>query len=127
MTGKGRVRDQALFLRPNGDKNEAWSAPFIKLSEVQAVLDKLAAYEDAEEQGLLVILPCKVGDMVYYRRGRDIIGDTADRIIIDGIDNQVLVGAHRAFMFCDFGRNVFLTREEAKAALKGLKGEAEDV
>ncbi|MBP5460754.1 MAG: hypothetical protein J6Y20_01320 [Lachnospiraceae bacterium] len=82
-------------------------------------VDKLAAYEDAEEQGRLVILPCKVGDMVYYRRGRDIIGDTVERIIIDGIDNQVLVGAHRAFMFCDFGRNAFLTREEAKAALTG--------
>ena len=82
-------------------------------------IDKLAAYEDAEEHGRLVILPCKVGDMVYYRRGRDIIGDTVDRIIIDGIDNQVLVGAHKAYMFCDFGRNVFLTHEEAKAALKG--------
>ena len=29
-------------------------------------IDKLAAYEDAEEQGRLVILPCKVGDTVYY-------------------------------------------------------------
>lgn len=27
--------------------------------------DKLAAYEDAEEQGRLVILPCKVGDVVW--------------------------------------------------------------
>ena len=84
--------------------------------------DKLAAYEDAEEQGRLVILPCKVGDMVYYRRGRDIIGDTVDRIIIDGIDNQVLVGAHKVFTFWDFGRNVFLTREEA-----ALKGGQDDV
>lgn len=84
-------------------------------------IDKLATYEDAEEQGRLVVLPCKMGDMVYYRRGRDIIGDTVERIIIDGIDNQVLVGAHKAYMFCDFGRNVFLTREEAEAALKGGK------
>lgn len=28
--------------------------------------DKLAAYEDAEEQGLLVRLPCKVGDTVWF-------------------------------------------------------------
>lgn len=28
-------------------------------------LDKLATYEDAEEQGLLLKLPCKVGDTVY--------------------------------------------------------------
>lgn len=29
------------------------------------VFEKLADYEDAEEQGLLVRLPCKVGDIVY--------------------------------------------------------------
>lgn len=29
------------------------------------VLTKLADYEDAEEQGLLLRLPCKVGDKVY--------------------------------------------------------------
>lgn len=90
----------------------------------QTVIDRLAAYEDAEKQGLLLRLPCKVGDMVYYRRGRDIIGDTVDRIIIDGIDNQVLVGAHKAYMFCDFGRNIYLTREEAEAALKGGQEDA---
>ena len=77
----------------------------------------------AEEQGRLVILPCKVGDMVYYRRGRDILGDTVERIIIDGLDNQVLVGAHKAYMFCDFGKTVFLTREEAKTALERIQDE----
>ena len=29
------------------------------------IIDKLADFEDAEEQGLLIRLPCKVGDMVY--------------------------------------------------------------
>lgn len=28
-------------------------------------IEKLATYEDAEEQGLLIRLPCKVGDPVY--------------------------------------------------------------
>lgn len=28
-------------------------------------VDKLADYEDAEEQGLLLRLPCKIGDTVY--------------------------------------------------------------
>ena len=35
---------------------------------LQCILDcfeRLAQYEDAEEQGLLVVLPCKVGDTVY--------------------------------------------------------------
>lgn len=29
------------------------------------ILTKLAVYEDLEEQGLLVRLPCKIGDTVY--------------------------------------------------------------
>jgi len=29
------------------------------------MIDRLAAYEDAEEQGLLIRLPCNVGDTVY--------------------------------------------------------------
>ena len=32
---------------------------------IQQVFKKLADYEDLEEQGLLVRLPCKVGDTVY--------------------------------------------------------------
>ncbi len=30
------------------------------------VANKLAEYEDLEEQGLLLKLPCKVGDTIYY-------------------------------------------------------------
>lgn len=32
---------------------------------MKKMIRKLAAYEDLEEQGLLVRLPCKVGDIVY--------------------------------------------------------------
>ena len=31
----------------------------------EKICDKLAEYEDLEEQGLLLKLPCKVGDTVY--------------------------------------------------------------
>jgi len=33
--------------------------------EIDAVYRKLKDYEDAEEQGLLLRLPCKVGDTVW--------------------------------------------------------------
>lgn len=32
---------------------------------IDSVAERLAAYEDAEEQGFLIRLPCKVGDTVY--------------------------------------------------------------
>lgn len=34
-------------------------------SNLTEILEKLGKYEDAEEQGLLLWLPCKVGDTVY--------------------------------------------------------------
>ena len=67
----------------------------------------------------LVILPCKVGDMVYYRRGSYIIGDDVKRIVLDGIDNQVIIDHNHSFMFSDFGRKVWSCRAEAEAALRG--------
>ena len=33
--------------------------------EGYCAMEKLASYEDAEDQGLLLRLPCKVGDTVY--------------------------------------------------------------
>lgn len=37
----------------------------------QRAIDRLAAYEDAEEQGLWVRLPCKVGDKAFVLESED--------------------------------------------------------
>ena len=113
----------------------------------QRVYDKLAAYEDAEEQGRLVILPCKVGDIVWFcipeRRY------FLDPAVYPGIVTQLksvqrmnrspLILAiveynydapwkpgtlERSEMHCSFGEygdwvRFYLTREEAEAALNG--------
>lgn len=104
-------------------KGEMWEA--YSDANYNEVINKLAAYEDAEEQGRLVRLPCDVGDMVYYRRGQYIIGDTVRRIIIDESGNRVVLDCHnKEFDFEDFGKSAFLTGKEAEAA---LKGETKDV
>ena len=38
-------------------------------------ISKLADYEDAEEQGLLLRLPCKIGDRVYWIDDYEIYDD----------------------------------------------------
>lgn len=97
-----------------------------------AAADKLAAYEDAEEQGRLVMLPCKVGDKV-----RDKIADhifTIETVALGHKAGMLFrcgnLGTEDYMAFYDFeiGESIeILTREEAEVALKGLKGEAEDV
>lgn len=89
--------------------------------EITEYLNATDEYVRASEEGRLIVLPCKVGDTVYkpFLRPLSVVPMTVRRIVIDGIDNQIIVDGGRSFCFCDIGRTVFLTRERAEAALGG--------
>ena len=83
---------------------------------------KLAAYEDAEEQGLLIRLPCKVGDTIYkvdrvsnkikqHKVVKFEVGRAVDQVDFENFDYCFL---HH------FGKTVFLTKSEAEAKLKEM-------
>lgn len=105
-------------------KCEGYDAAFgCGMFKCNNVLSKrLAAYEDAEEQGRLVILPCKIGDKV-----RDKIADyvfTVERIELGHKAGTLFrcgnPGTEDYMAFYDFeiGEKIeILTR--AEAALKG--------
>ena len=82
-------------------------------------IDKLAHYEDLEEKGLLIELPCKVGDTVYAIVNKKIIEDVADRIEINHLCKKISTAKHS--WLCNFD-NVFLTKEEAEQALAERQG-----
>lgn len=91
---------------------------------LNALINKLATYEDTEEQGKLVILPCKVGDALFVTDEGTIL--PAVRMVEsitwwDGKISILAVNEHTGSTYrCfaeDFGETVFLTREEAKAAM----------
>lgn len=77
---------------------------------INHLAEKLCEYEDLEEQGRLLKLPCKVGDDVYY---------------ILGIPNKTPCVIDKCtFELSDInkiGKTLFLTREEAEAKLKELR------
>ena len=77
---------------------------------IDDVIDKLAEYEDLEEQGLLLRLPCKVGDSIY--------SVIEDGLTIVELKFQLDFYARRKN---DFGKTVFLTKEEAEQKLKEMK------
>lgn len=92
----------------------------------QKVYDQLAAYEDAEEQGLLVRLLCKVGDTLYFKDGFPCkvtginIGFYTRTIMIEfDVGDKYPNLQHRNFD--EIGTVLFLTREEAEAAAKRPK------
>lgn len=74
------------------------------------LLEALGKYEDAEEQGLLLWLPCKVGTDVYYILGiPNETPCTIDSCVFE------LSDIHK------IGKSLFLTREEAEAKLKEME------
>ena len=75
------------------------------------ILTKLGEYEDLEEQGRLVKLPCKVGDSIYS-------------VIEDGLTIIELKFSLDFYVRRknDIGKTVFLTKSEAEAKLEELRG-----
>lgn len=82
-------------------------------SEKQRYYNKLKEYEDLEERGRLIRLPCAVGDMVYCIR-ESWSGHEIDK-------KKFKVG-----MTDKFNKTVFLTRQEAEAKLAEMEGENGD-
>ena len=85
------------------------------------VLQKLAEYEDLEEQGRLIKLPCKVGDTVYVIVGKNISVQKIQRATIDSEMKIEFCTKRRGFALFDIGKTVFLTKSEAEAKLKELR------
>jgi len=94
-----------------------WNVHPVKDIDDLPYYKKLAAYEDDEEQGLLLRLPCKVGDTVYIIIAKSISKQKVKEIIIDGYGIKFKT-KRRIFGLCDVFYTVFLTKEEAKAKLK---------
>lgn len=100
--------------------------------------ETLKKYEDLEEQGRLVILPCKVGDTLYrVNKGakepvimmrvlqlyiKQLHKDrTAIKIITINDDDM----GESCYFLENIGKTVFLTKAEAEAKLKELRGSNE--
>ena len=99
------------------------------LEKYQAIgnYDRLRELAEADRDGRCVVLPCKVGDTVYdtgYGRVLECVVSSVS-LEIDGNDLYFLCikavnysETYETYSEEDFGKTVFLTREEAEAALK---------
>ena len=104
-------------------------------------IEKLATYEDLEEQGLLVRLPCKLKDKLYHFYGIDLednfVDVISDEIIMEVVATEFVIDSYEIAIKCitdwnspyeylpaaEFGKTVFLTREEAVKKLEVMKNE----
>lgn len=77
------------------------------------IVNKLAEYEDTEEQGFLLILPCKVGDTFWELNTVNAIPTIYPRIA-HGL-------SHCIYVLERLGKTAFLTKAEAEQALAKMK------
>ena len=110
--------------------------------KLQAVMEKLYKYETAEDEGRLVVLPCKnwldivFGEQeLFYGIDMDYIENPIREITVhneerftwyDGWKTVVLKGVDENGLDWEFtpeeiGKTVFLTREEAEKALEEME------
>ncbi len=102
-----------------------------------AALEKIIEYEGLEEQGLLLRLPCKIGDTVYvvpsavnYKLNLiDELGEN-NRVYEQTVSRIEMFEQGYGLTTCDganlllskfYGETWFLTREEAEKKLKELE------
>lgn len=87
---------------------------------IKDVLEKLAKYEDLEEQGKMQKLPVAVGQSVWKIKNEKIQEWVVSTIRLE----ESGVSFCNAVYICDIsdlGKTAFLTREEAESALMELK------
>lgn len=101
-------------------KENSWCLRMLlyKWKEFIEDIQELYEYRKAEEQNRLLKLPCAVGNTVYTACSWGIESGIVGSIEI--ISDRIFVNNTRGQMIGE-ARNIFLTREEAEAALEELE------
>ena len=102
-------------------------------------ISRLVELAEADKDGRVVVLPCRVGDTVYMiERIFDIDNGICDEICArkvighggNNLNKLWLIGSGgicNAYIFVsEFGKTVFLTREEAERAIQEMEGKKDD-
>lgn len=119
----------------NGNQIYKTNVDMRRIDAVDKLKNALGKYEDAEEQGLLLRLPFKIGDTVYYISEGFIEPCTVEIIFLadytdkDGncsymaeihYDREDCPYVSTEIYFTDIGKTVFLTQSEAEQKLNEL-------
>ena len=134
-------------------KDGYWRVNFSGVQYQADFVDRLAAYEDiaelcggfdrlrelaeADKDGRVVVLPCKVGDTIYFARAHPILqykvtgyemGEASiSQVRSKHVDKETGLTFNFTFRPGSIGKTVFLSREEAEKALQEMEGKKDGV
>lgn len=83
------------------------------LSKRDYSIARMVELMQADKDGRVVVLPCKVGDTVYRLQ---YVEESPGRFIVDAVPIKFAL-----IWLNEFGKTVFLTREEGENALEAMK------
>lgn len=106
-------------------------AAYEDIAELCGGVDRLRELSEADKAGRCAVLPCRVGEKIYYINGKYIIEVEVVGYKVDETGAWLFIGetynteTNRAY-HCDLeteriGKTVFFTREEAERAMEGKK------
>ena len=107
------------------DKADEIALKLMRLADLENLCsyDRLRELAEADKDGRVVVLPCKVGDTVYFALLGRIIEKQVFSIVSFSNSTRIYCGGtSEYFRPEDIGKTVFLTREEAEKALREMEG-----
>ena len=118
-------------------ERDSYGDVYVKQHDYVTASEKLCEYEDAEEQGLLLRLPCKVGDTIWdndygkpcaytitgfsFGTGEDYIDEPVSLREVVCYYSNYSGSITGSFAVSEIGKTLFLTKEEAEQKLKEME------
>ena len=120
------MRDAADLIEKLTDRCARYAEEIAVLQDREKwvpVEERLRELAEADKDGRLVVLPCKVGDKLYRVFAGEIFEHRVGSMKYFAIQGQWDI---ETYPFCPYvessiGKTIFLTREEAKVALEAMK------
>lgn len=139
---RNRLKDRLAAYEDSGcapeevlqkDKADEIALKLMRLADLESLCNytRLRELAEADKDGRVVVLPCKVGQRVFALLGTDKhisecevkrIG-MGNKIGFIGLEPIGARGREYGVALNGFGKTVFLTHEEAEAALEAMKDE----
>ena len=95
-------------------------------------INRLRKFAEADRDGRMVVLPCKVGDTIYFARAHPILrykvtgyemGEASiSQVRSKHVDKETGLTFNFTFRPGSIGKTVFLSRKEAEKALQEMEG-----
>ena len=107
------------------DKADEIALKLMRLADLENLCsyDRLRELAEADKDGRVVVLPCKVGDTVYFALLGRIIEKQVFSIVSFSNSTRIYCGGtSEYFRPEDIGKTFFLARAEAEKALRGMEG-----